>query len=129
MIAWVIVLLILFALIFLYLLAFKKKFSKFALIVCIVCVGVMVINNQFSKSDPARAQVQQYQKIAPPVEYALIVVQTSSRIYYVNHYKDDGKICTLLDYYTFGKKNWEYSDKPIVIDRNIYGEIRIYRRQ
>jgi hypothetical protein len=107
----------------------KKKIalSKFPVLLLIACIATLVISGQISKNNTNTAVVQHYQEVAPPIQYAPRVVQTSSRIYYVAVMQDDGQILTLQDYYFYDNK-WEHSDKPLPLDRKIYGKILIYNR-
>ena len=71
-------------------------------------------------------EIAKYQQIAPKPTVAPYVVATSSRIYYVTKYTDTKQILTLLEYFTYDKTQWVKSKQPLRIDRNVYGEVRIY---
>lgn len=73
-------------------------------------------------------QAQSYQTIAPTIKQAPTVIATGTRIYYVSQFEDDGKVVMLLKYYTFDKDTWQFSNKPLPLDRNSYGLITIYKR-
>jgi hypothetical protein len=113
-------------------LIFKHKLiiNKFIIILLIVAVATLVISSRFgnSDSDNPNVKIPYYQEIAPPFAQAPKVLQTNSRVYYVATCFDDGKVITLYDYYVFNKDNWQYCDKPLPIDRSVYGEVKLYNR-
>jgi len=113
-------------------LIFKHRLfiTKLTIIPLIIAVGILVISNQFGSDEVEYpgGNVQYYQKVEPPFEEAPLVVQTSSRIYYVATLIDEGDILTLTDYYYFDKKKWVYSDVPLPLDRNTYGNMKVYNR-
>ena len=96
-------------------------------IVLVVSVGFLLINNYINPKDKPQkqAQIPQYELIAPNLPY---VIKTPSRIYYTDKYLETGSKVTMLSYYTYDKKQWVLSNKAITLDRNIYGDIKIYKR-
>ncbi len=101
--------------------------QKALLIVVIIVIGVVILFGQFNKYN-STTSMPSYQKIAPTVQQAPRAVQTSSRVYYVSTMKDDGEILTLTHYYFYDKKQWQEVDDPLYLDRQVFGEIRIYNR-
>jgi len=99
----------------------------------IVCglVGLAVIGVRACNAalNPAGSQVQHYQEIAPPVTAAPYVLATSSRVYYVAEYTEDGDTILLKSYYTYDAKKWQKSTTPLPIDKNTFGEYRLYERE
>ncbi len=104
---------------------------KALLVMAIVAIIALVAINTF-RSHTALKQVAvaipAYQTLAPDKTLAPTIVQTSSRVYYVADFTDDGKIITLKSFYTFDKKKWELVNTPLQLDRSVYGRIEIYRR-
>jgi len=81
-----------------------------------------------SGDETSTINVPEYQKNAPSVEKAPYVVSTRSRMYYVEEYNEEGDMVTLVKYYIYNDKKWDFSKTPLPLDRKTYGEIRIYRR-
>lgn len=106
----------------------KLLFNKTVLVVAIIAIGILVLQGQFSRDDPQRVEVPKYQQLAPPVQDAPYVLQTSSRAYYVATYKDTAEALILTSYYFYDKKKWELSDIPLPLDKSIYGELKPVRR-
>jgi len=69
-----------------------------------------------------------YQEVAPPREETPYVLATSTRVFYVTRYSDDGQVVTLHDYYTYDRKKWVRQSRPLRIDRAYYGEVRLHVR-
>ncbi len=76
----------------------------------------------------AAPDIPAYQLTAPDKALARTIVQTNSRLYYVNDYTDNGRTVRLLAYYGYNGDDWVKSNTPLPLDRQYYGEIRIYER-
>ncbi len=105
---------------------FKSKVLLIGVIAGIVIlVGISMANGNKAKASPATPQ---YISVAPSVKVAPYVLATSSRSYYVTKYTDDGKVITLTDWYSYDAKKWVRSTKPFQIDRQVYGEVKWFKR-
>lgn len=107
----------------------KKKLllSKFVVIIAVLAIGMLLLSSQFSSND-SQDDIQAYQKIAPSVQNAPFMVQTSSRAYYVSTYLDTDDALTLTNYYFYDEKKWEKSSIPLPLDKSIYGELKVHKR-
>lgn len=101
----------------------------------LVFIGVVIVGVAFiavsslSKSDDSpQVQIPEYQKIAPDISKAPVVINTPSRVYYVSGWVDNGQIVTLESFYFYDREEWEASELPLPLDRNTVGEIKIYQR-
>jgi len=92
-----------------------------------VFVGFNAARDNFIPAS-ASPKIPDYQLIAPAVEKASHVVQTSSRIYYTSHFTDDGDIVLLEDYYAYNGEKWVKGTQSLPLSRKYYGEIKIYAR-
>lgn len=106
----------------------KLLINKFVVIVGVVGIGILLLNGQFSKNDSAQTEIQYYQKLAPTIQEASYYLQTESRAYYVSTFQDSETSLVLTDYYYFDKKKWELSNVPLPLDKTIYGELKLYKR-
>ncbi len=123
------------AVILLYLLGslFVKNKTKFkfkpALITLILGIGLLIASNTFFNSDKSVvANAPEYIQKAPTIQQAAYAIQTTSRLYYVSHYTDDGKVVSLTDYYIFNSNKWEHQVKTLLLDREVYKFLKIYNR-
>lgn len=100
------------------------------LIGVIIVVIALIAASSLNKSDDTSQMVQipEYQKIAPDISKAPVVIITPSRVYYVFDWTDDGQIITLESFYFYDRGEWEVSELPLPLDRNTVGEIKIYQR-
>jgi len=97
------------------------------LILIVGGIGLFAFNSyRASQPPPTQAQVQQ--STAPSVTLAPYAVQTASRVYYAVNYKDDGKVLTLQQYYTYTKNKWQLQKGELPLDRTVYGRIEVYKR-
>ena len=106
----------------------RLLFNKFVVIVAVIAIGILVLQGSLSKNDPQQVEIPPYQKIAPSVQQAPYVVQTSSRAYYVTTFKDSEDVLLLINYYFYSRKNWELADIPLPLDRSIYGNLKVVKR-
>jgi hypothetical protein len=90
-------------------------------------MGVQACNHAFNGDSDAA--VEYYQDIAPSVKDAPYVLSTSSRIYYVADYSIDGDVILLKTYYTYDAEKWQKCSLPLPIDKNTFGEYRLYERK
>jgi len=104
----------------------KLLINKFVAVLALISIVVIVISG--SIEDRAQVAIPDYQEIAPSVQDAPYVVQTSSRAYYVATFKDTEEVLTLTNFYIYDKKKWQNSDIPLHLDRTIYGEVRPIKR-
>lgn len=106
-----------------------KLYIRRPVIICLIIsiAGFLVISH-FDKSPggiTATAKIQNYQKKAPNENY---VIQTSSRIYYAVSVKKINGYDTALQYYTWDGKKWVFRDNtPLVLNKAIYGDYKIYK--
>lgn len=101
------------------------KHPRYLILVAVIVFAIMGIkacNTAFA--DNPTVELPEYQKSAP--EDGLDVIQTSSRMYYARDYTDDGKVITLNEYYTYDSDKWQKSSVPLPLDRDIYGEIKVF---
>ena len=103
---------------------FKRKGLIVVLIVGgIVLIGVNSYNKKITQTANLDTEVPAYQKIAPKTPY---VIQTLSRVYYVNTYKQLTADRTILvDYYTYDTKEWKRQTSELSFKTK---EIQIYKR-
>ena len=97
-----------------------------AVVVVFAVMGLRTCGAAFVTS--TAAPTEPYQEVAPPREEAPYVLATSTRVYYVTRYSDDGQVVTLHEYYTYDKKKWVGQTIPLRIDRAYYGEVRLHVR-
>lgn len=103
------------------------------IILAILIVVLIVIPKLQCNSSPTNTQSKpllEYQKSAPPITDAPYILETTSRIYYVIRYKDDGLIISLepYAYYVFSNNQWLLSPAPLLINRDVYGPVRLSTR-
>ena len=102
---------------------------KAFLIIAVVGIGVAFLFGQFNRvNESSTMAFEPYQIIAPTFQQAPRVVQTESRIYYVATMHDDGRVLTLTNYYTYNEDSWQHQRKTLGLDRQLYGDIKIYNR-
>ena len=102
---------------------------KAFLVVVVIIVGAVFLIGYFNKqTSQLNIAVESYQRIAPSIQQAPRVVQTNSRVYYVATMSDDGQVLTLTNYYVYDKNEWQNVSLPLPLDRDIFGEIKIYNR-
>lgn len=97
------------------------------MVVIVVVVGAIFVNSKLNNT-PAVAQqnnVEYYHSIAPSRQQASQVVQTSSRIYYVEKATSDDVYFTPLAWYEYNKDTWQRREKPLPLKKT---EIIIYQR-
>lgn len=112
-------------------LVLRYLFQHKALLIVVIIVAIAFIAiSSLNKSDTSQQAIQipEYQKKAPDISKAPIVITTPSRIYYVSSYSDDGQIIILESFYFFDRKKWETPELPLPLDRETTGEINIYQR-
>jgi len=97
-----------------------------AVVVVFAVMGLRACGAAFGTS--TATPTEPYQEVAPPREKAPYVLATSTRVYYVTRYSDDGHVITLHDYYTYDWKKWARQSSPLRIDRTYYGEVRLHVR-
>ncbi len=102
--------------------------NKFLLIVVILGVVALVVMGNMGNNKASAATNPEYLVAVPSVKAAPYVLTTSSRSYYVAKYTDDGKVVTLKDWYSYDAKKWVRSTKPFQIDRQVYGEVKMFKR-
>ena len=102
---------------------------KVVLVVCVIAViAVIAINAYRDSTSGTVVAVPEYQTNAPSATIAPTVVATSSRVYYVAEYTDDGETVLLKDFYTYDSKKWQRNTIALPLPRELYGEIKIYER-
>ena len=106
----------------------KLLINKFVVVVAVLAIGVLILQGSFSSNDSQQTKTPQLQKVAPSVQQAPYVLQTSSRAYYVATYQDTENVVILTSFYYYDKKVWELSNIPLPLDRSIYGNIKIIKR-
>ncbi len=100
--------------------------NKALLILLIVfAIGFFAIKSFTGSTTPT--DTPRYLETTPNINTAPIMMQTSSRLYYVADYTDDGVIITLKDWYSYDKK-WTRNTKPLLLNREVYGLIKITAR-
>ena len=111
-------------------LLFKHKLalSKFTIILLVICIGTLVISNKLEKNKPVSQQIPSYQQIAPDISKAPYAIATTSRVYYAQNVGDNGKTVTLINFYTYDKKGWQLTQASLPLNRDLYGDIKIYKR-
>ena len=113
---------------FVILLRFIGKLLKNKLGLILIAVVVVVILISSQQGAKATAPVEPYNKNVPGVNQAPTIIQTTSRIYYVKDYTDDGKVLMLQNFYYYDKDRWLKNKTELPIDRAVYKEIRIAPR-
>lgn len=106
----------------------KILLNKFVVVLGIIAVGLLLLNGAFNKGDAQQVKPEYYQEIAPNVEDAPYIVQTSSRAYYVATYLDSPQYLTLTYYYYYDRKHWQESDIALPLDKKVYGELTPQKR-
>jgi len=106
-----------------------KLFSTKLGILIIVVFAILFYMSSQNHGTTAKVTVPVYANNAPSITQAPTEVWTESRVYYVKDFTDTGKIVTLKNYYYFDSKNWQLSKTPLPLDRTVYGELRITKRQ
>jgi len=95
----------------------------------VVAIGIIVLSNSFGgSSSPQELQISRLQEKAPSVQDAPYYVQTSSRAYYIATFNDSEECLTLTSYYFYDHKKWESSFVPLPLDKQIYGNLKVHRR-
>lgn len=94
-------------------------------IAIVIILGVIIFIN--SRNASSATPVAVYNENMPSVKAAPTLVQTSSRLYYVQKYTDDGKVLILQVFYAYDKK-WVKYTTPLPIDRGVYGEVTVTAR-
>lgn len=103
------------------------------LIILIALVGAVFFFRTCSKTfggttNTTITKVPSYLSIEPTIDQAPYVVETGTRIYYVKKYIDNGQILTMQQYYTYDKDTWQFSNKSLALNRNVYGLITLTKR-
>jgi hypothetical protein len=107
---------------------FKHKALLVILVIGIIAFfGLRAIGNAMSPASANQQPIPSYQASAPSIKEAPNVILTSSRVYYVADFKEDNQVVTLNKFYVYNK-NWELVTRPLVIDKNLYGGIKLYTR-
>lgn len=109
---------------------FKHKILLVLLVLGIGGIFAWRACNNIGNSPTSTVPIPSYQQIAPGVDKAPYVVTTTSRVYFVTDYtedKDKGLI-TLKKYYLYDKKAWKLMSVPLILDKALYGDIKIYER-
>jgi hypothetical protein len=105
---------------------------KLLILAGMACLAVFTFVQCQKPSKPVTTSTQipaqSYQVNAPSKKTCPVVVQTSSRVYYVSDYTDKGGLVTLLKYYIYDKK-WVLSKAPLTLDPAIYGKVAVYERK
>jgi hypothetical protein len=94
----------------------------------VLILGIFAWRTCSNVGNQATTTLPSYQQIAPTVDKAPYVIATSSRMYYVTDYTEDKGLITLKKYYLYDKKAWKFMTTPLVLDKKVYGDIRIYER-
>ena len=96
-------------------------------VVLFAVMGIRTCGTAFGGTLTA-TPTEPYQKVAPSRADAPYILATSTRMYYVTRYSDDGRVITLQDYYTYDRKKWVHQTTPLLVDRRYYGEVKIHVR-
>jgi len=103
--------------------------NKFVVFLAVVAIGIIVFSNSFgSDSSSQEQQKSRLQEKAPSVQDAPYYVHTSSRAYYIATFDDSEECLTLTSYYYYDRKRWEPSSIPLPLDKQIYGNLKVHRR-
>src|SRR3990172_12696971 len=101
--------------------AVAKLLKSRAGLILVVVVGVTIFLAVRPSPAPTGSAALPYNQNLPSVKVAPVAIQTSSRVYYVSKYTDDGKVLTLTLFYYYDKDRWTKTKIPLSIDRGIYG--------
>jgi len=105
---------------------------KLLVLAFVACLAVFAFVQCQKPDSPAKTDnqlpVQSYQVSAPSKKTCPVVVQTSSRVYYVADYTEKSGVVTLTKYYSYDKA-WTMSKVPLTLDPAIYGKVAVYERK
>ena len=102
--------------------------NKTVVIISAIAIGILVFQGSITKNDPQQITLPYYQQIAPSVQQAPYVLQTSSRAYYISTYQDGEEGLLLTNFYFYNKKQWENSDIPLPFPKSIFGDLEVFKR-
>jgi N-acetylneuraminic acid mutarotase len=105
--------------------------NKILLLVLIAIAGIIFFQTTIKNKQALQVQIPVYQQQAPTYAQAPRALPTSSRLYYVSTYKDTGEVLILTQYYYYdsNKKGWQMSNTPLPLDKELYGDLKIYERR
>jgi len=108
----------------------KTKFHKKpAILVLVASVGLLIASSTiFASDDNKLVSAPEYIQKAPNTSKAPYAIQTTSRLYYVVSYQDQGDVVTLSDYFSYDKNKWQRYTIPLELNRAMYPVINIYNR-
>lgn len=92
-------------------------------------VALLMLRNCATGPQSASVETPEYQTIAPTIKEAPYIVQTSSRVYYVVEYENTGGGLTLLEYFTYDKKEWQKQTFPLTLSEQYYGKVVLNERK
>ncbi len=121
---------LLFTFIFLCIFRLLGLLFKYKALLVIVVIGVVIFlfvgtrSGQPGTANPQTA-IPKYQTLAPPANIAPKVIQTTSRVYYVAAFADNGKTVTMMRYYSYDKDKWQLNIIPLTLTK---ADIKIYDR-